>query len=111
MKKLSNAEIRQTAHKVNFLGSTIVSLFVFFAIYRLLSDQASIKEVLSILFPGLLVFIFSRSSAWMVSGFEQKFAPPPENETGASNPVSDDDPTQGSRFLHTKGKVSMFAKK
>jgi predicted phage tail protein len=111
--KKRNAQIRKTANKINLAGTIILTVCVMISGFLFLTGQSPAKGLLGILVIGFIAFIVLRGAAWMVGGFAQKTIPKQEPAAVAgqpSTPTADQDPTQGSRFLHTNSNAPAPAK-
>lgn len=103
--KKQNAKIRKMANRIHLTGTVILMTCILMSTYLYLTDQAPVKGLLGIVFTGLVIFIVMRGVAWLVGGFQQKTYTKEKPTEGAASTVSpEDDPTEGSRFLHEKKK-------
>ncbi|MEY4591582.1 MAG: hypothetical protein RIR18_477 [Pseudomonadota bacterium] len=101
--KSRNEKIRKTANQINLAGAVVLTVCALFASYQYLIQHALSRDVMNVVFFGLLSFMLFSGASSLTKGFEQKVQPKLKPAGAASREGSREVSRKaGSRFLFSK---------
>jgi hypothetical protein len=101
--KSRNEAIRKTANQINLAGAVVLTVCILSASYQYLTQHALSRDVVNVVFFGLLSFMLFSGASSLAKGFEQKVQPKLKPVSVVRRESSlEVSRKAGSRFLFTK---------